>query len=168
MRVRRGFLGVAGVGIGLALFGIAFDPSDRLIWNRTASAPIGLYWLSDAPFAHGRWVVVSASSDEAQWAQAHGFVGSEWPLLKQVVGRPGDEICRDGAVILINGLEVGAAHTDDHLGRKLPVWSGCIELQDGQYFLMNDHPESLDGRYFGPTDEADLDGVATLVLAWGG
>ena len=166
MKRHKRVLSITGAGVGLALFGIAFDPSARLIWNRTASTPIGLYWLSDAPFAHGRWVVVSASSRQALWAQAHGFVGAEWPLLKQVAGGPRDKICRDGTAMLINGSEVGAAHMNDLLGRKLPVWSGCLVLQDGQYFLMNDHPDSLDGRYFGPTNEADLEGVATLLFKW--
>ncbi|MBO6690023.1 S26 family signal peptidase [Hyphomonas sp. GM-8P] len=167
MRRRKGLVCITVIGVGLVAFGAVFNPSDRLIWNRTASAPEGLYWLSDAPFAHGRWVVVSASAHEAQWAEAHGFVGRDWPLLKQISGTPSDEVCREGVRIQINGLEVGAAHIEDRLGQNLPVWSGCILLQDGQYFLMNDHPDSLDGRYFGPTDAAHLDGVATLVVTWG-
>ena len=109
MRRRKRVIGVGLLGIGLALFGAVFTPQDRLIWNRTGSAPQGLYWLSDEPFTLGRWVVVSARSDDAQWAQTQGFVGRDWPLLKQIAGLPGDEICRWDTQLLINGKVGGEA-----------------------------------------------------------
>ena len=150
---------------GLGLMGLVFfcNPQDRLIWNRTASAPVGLYWLSDDPFTPGRWVVVSARSDDAGWAQAHGFVGRDWPLLKQIAAVSGDEVCRIDGEILINGHVVEQAKEIDSQGRSLPVWTGCQVLSEAEVFLMNRHPDSLDGRYFGATDLSDLDGVAALV-----
>lgn len=166
MRRRKHVIGIGLLGIGLALFGAAFTPQDRLIWNRTGSAPKGLYWLSDEPFTLGRWVVVSASSDDAQWAEEHGFVGRDWPLLKQVAGLPGDEICRTDTQILINGTVAGEARLRDSSGRDLPSWEGCVVLGQDQLFLMNAHPDSLDGRYFGPVEIHDLVGVARLILAW--
>jgi type IV secretory pathway protease TraF len=52
-----------------------------------SSAPKGLYWLSGDPFTKGRWVVrLSQERADAQWAEARGFVGKDWPLLKQVSG----------------------------------------------------------------------------------
>ncbi|WP_373007034.1 S26 family signal peptidase [Hyphomonas sp.] len=39
-------------------------------------------------------------------------------------------------------------------------------LGEDQLFLMNAHPDSLDGRYFGPVEINDLDGVARLILHW--
>ena len=42
--MKRRALMMTGAGIGLALFGLFFSPMDRLIWNRTGSAPQGLYW----------------------------------------------------------------------------------------------------------------------------
>ena len=42
MRRRKHVIGVGLLGIGLALFGAVFTPQDRLIWNRTGSAPQGL------------------------------------------------------------------------------------------------------------------------------
>lgn len=153
-------LWITGLSAGLVLFGLGFDPADRLIWNRTASAPTGLYWLSDAPFTPGRWVVVSSQSVQAKWAQEHGFVGKGWPLLKQIAGVPGDEICRTGRDILMNDEVVAEALTVDSSGRNLPVWDGCLQLQSDEFFLLTPHPASLDGRYFGPTKQSDLDGVA--------
>lgn len=152
------------LGAGLVLFGLVFDPANRLIWNRTASAPTGLYWLSDAPFTPGRWVVVSSQSADARWAQEHEFVGEDWPLLKQIAGIAGDEICRNGRDILINDALEAEALIVDSLGRNLPVWDGCVQLQSSEFFLLTAHPASLDGRYFGPIKQTDLDGVAIPLI----
>lgn len=158
--MKRRALLMTGAGIGLALFGLVFSPMDRLIWNRTGSAPQGLYWLSDEPITHGRWVVVSARSAEAQWAEDHGFVGRNWPLLKQIAGLPGDEICRSGLEVSINGRPAATARELDSMGRALPVWQGCVLLDEGQVFLLAPHPDSLDGRYFGAMQRSDLVGMA--------
>jgi len=158
--MKRRALLMTGAGIGLALFGLTFSPMDTLIWNRTGSAPQGLYWLSDEPFTRGSWVVVAASSAEAQWAEEHGFVGRNWPLLKQIAGLPGDEICRSGVEVSINGTLVATARKQDSMGRDLPVWQGCMQLDEGQVFLLAPHPDSLDGRYFGAMQRSDLVGVA--------
>ena len=166
MRRRKRVIGLAGLGIGLALFGAVFTPQDRLICNRTGSAPQGLYWLSDEPFTKDSWAVVSARSADAQWSEDHGFVGRDWPLLKQTAGLPGDEICRTGTQVLINGSVVGDARLRDSLGRDLPSWEGCVVLGQDQLFLMNAHPDSLDGRYFGATDRSEIVAVASLILTW--
>jgi type IV secretory pathway protease TraF len=34
-------------------------------------------------------------------------------------------------------------------------------LRNGRVFLLNDTPDSFDGRYFGPTDQDALIGKAT-------
>ena len=151
-------------GIFLLVFGWVFDPLDRLIWNRTASAPTGLYWLSDEPITHGRWVVVSSQSAVAEWAEIRGYVGKDWPLLKQVAGMRGDEICRDGDEIQINSEPVAIAKPVDSSGRMLPVWEGCSVLRSDEVFLLTPHPASLDGRYFGPVNQTDLDGAAIPLM----
>jgi conjugative transfer signal peptidase TraF len=148
----------------LALFGVLFEPEARLIWNRTRSAPLGLYWLKYEPLDPGRWVVLSASSPPATWAEAHGFTGRDWPLLKQVAGVPGDEICREELAITLNGKLVAIAQPADHLGRELPSWDGCVTLKHGELFLLNPHPSSIDGRYFGAVPAADILGVAEPVF----
>nr|WP_083332539.1 S26 family signal peptidase [Hyphomonas sp. Mor2] len=147
----------------LSLVSIIWNPQKRLIWNRTASAPIGLYWLNDDPYEKGDWVIVSASSAAAKWAQRQGFVGQDWPLLKRVAAISGDEICRHSASVSINNHAVASAKNHDNRGRELPVWSGCVTLKAHEVFLLNEHPDSLDGRYFGPTQKADLMGRAHKV-----
>ena len=124
----------------------------------------GLFWLSDDPFTRDRWVVVSSQSAVSEWAEARGYVGKNWPLLKQIAGMPGDEICRNGTEILLNDKPVAVAQDVDSTGRILPVWSGCSMLEAGELFLLTPHPASLDGRYFGPIKQTDLDGVAIPLM----
>ena len=157
---------LSGLSLSAILFSAVKPVPERLVWNRTGSAPQGLYWLSDEPFTKGSWVVVSARSAEAEWASAHGFIGRDWPLLKRVAGLPGDEICRSDTTILINRERVGQARLRDSSGRHLPSWEGCVVLGQDQIFLMNAHPGSLDGRYCGPVEISDLDGIGRLILKW--
>lgn len=136
-----------------------------LIWNRTESAPLGLYWQSDGPLILDGWAVVSATAPDALWASARGYVGAGWPIIKQIRALPGDEVCREDALVSINGEPVATALRIDSRGRNMPVWHGCFTLKSGEVFLLNDLPASLDGRYFGASAVSDLSGTATLVWA---
>lgn len=158
--MKAGYALALVLGASAALFGLVVDPAAKVIWNRSASAPQGLYWLRDTPLTKGRWAVLSASSGPAQWAAARGYVGDDWPLLKQVAGLPGDTICREGKAVSINGQPAAEALSYDGMGRDLPSWDGCVTLEKGEVFLLSPHPSSLDGRYFGTVHEADILGVA--------
>ena len=161
--MRTGVAILAVTSASVCLLTLIWNPKEQLVWNRTQSAPIGLYWLSDGPYTLGDWVIVSATSAEAEWAEKQGYVGRNWPLLKRVSALPGDTICRDEAEISINGERVSIAKSSDNAGRALPRWSGCVTLNADQVFLLNKHPDSLDGRYFGPTQKDDLMGFAHKV-----
>jgi len=161
MRIGVAILAIAAASV--CLLNLVWNPNEKLIWNRTQSAPIGLYWLSDGPYKRGDWVIVSAKSADAEWAENQGYVGRDWPILKRVSAVSGDTICRRQTVVAINGERVGVANLSDKAGRELPRWSGCVALKADQVFLMNKHPDSLDGRYFGPTQKDDLMGRAHKV-----
>jgi conjugative transfer signal peptidase TraF len=154
-----------GVG-ALALLAISsvISPQKRLIWNRTNSAPTGIYWVKNRVPELGDLVLISADSDDAIWAQTHGFVGDDWPLLKHVAGQSGDRVCRLNGEILINEIRIATMMEVTSRGTNLPVWTGCRVLSDDEIFLLNSHPKSLDGRYFGPTKIKDVDGVAVLLF----
>lgn len=158
--MKSGYALALVLGGSAALFGMVFEPQKSLIWNRTGSAPIGLFRLSGEPFTIGRWVAVSSRSGPAQWASAHGFTGADWPLLKQVAALPGAEVCRENLDIFIDGEPVARALAVDSLGPDMPTWEGCIVLREDEIFLLNSHPRSLDGRYLGATKTEDVDGVA--------
>lgn len=140
------------------------NPKPLLIWNRTASAPIGLYWRLERPPLLNGWVLASPESDAANWIAAHGFLARDWPVIKRVRAVSADLVCRVDNDISINGIFVAHAFLRANSSIDLPKWSGCYVLGDDEFFLLNDHPRSLDGRYFGVTKRQEIEGG--LMVLW--
>ena len=122
-----------------------------LIWNASASVPIGLYAvLPIGALAVADLVVARPPETLADWLNQRGYLPLGVPLIKRVAGLSGQKICRDGLDVSIDGIGMAQARERDHLGRLLPAWRGCLLLHPDQIFLLNsDEPASLDGRYFG-------------------
>jgi conjugative transfer signal peptidase TraF len=96
-------------------------------------------------------VAVMPPEPFASYMVDRGYVARDVPLLKRVIGLPGQRVCRAGRAIAVDGVPLGEARDRDSLGRDLPVWQGCRVIAEGEVFLMNpDVGDSLDGRYFGP------------------
>ncbi|OCJ70570.1 S26 family signal peptidase [Agrobacterium tumefaciens] len=151
---------VMTMGVAIAAF---VDFPKKLIWNASASTPIGLY--SIAPARHlevADLVAVRAPEPLAAFMVERGYIGRGVPLMKRVAGLPGQQVCRRDHAIAIDGMPMGDALDRDHLGRPLPVWQGCRRIGEDELFLMNwSVPDSLDGRYFGPLPTSTVIGRAT-------
>ena len=164
---RRDALLAIGCGLSLILAASFINRSD-FVWNRTESVPKGLYFVDrSAPVSKGDLVAFEPSDEVRQWLDQEGIVGSNWPLLKHVSGLEGDEICRCGMEVFINGLHVADALETTWSGSALPAWQSCRTLQSGEVFLLNDHPRSVDGRYFGAQLRARILGVARPIWTYG-
>jgi conjugative transfer signal peptidase TraF len=137
-------------------------PAPWLIWNASASVPIGLYAVHPAgALQSGELLVVTAPEPLATFLDERRYLPKGIPLLKHVAALPGQIVCRTGDAITIDGAIVGAALDRDHLGRSLPVWRGCRVIAGGEVFLMNRHSvASLDSRYFGPLPTTTIVGRA--------
>ncbi|MEW6633123.1 MAG: S26 family signal peptidase [Pseudomonadota bacterium] len=124
----------------------------KLIWNASASVPIGLYLIHGGePFLAGDLVAVDPPGPLAMFLAERGYLPIGVPLIKPVLAVAGQTVCRDKLKILVDGGDVGAALERDRAGRDLPVWEGCRHIPVGAVFLMNGQArDSLDGRYFGP------------------
>lgn len=150
----------------LAIIGIAaasaVDWPLRLIWNATASAPIGFYTVEPADALDvPELVAVMPPEPLAAFMAERGYIAGGIPLLKRVVGLSGQRVCRNGSTVTVDGIEMGEALERDSLGRDLPIWQGCRVIGDDQLFLMNwEVRDSLDGRYFGPIPAASVIGRA--------
>ncbi|PDS58806.1 MULTISPECIES: S26 family signal peptidase [Rhizobium] len=152
------YFSVMGVAIA------AFIPTPlRLVWNASASVPIGLYDFD--PPRHleiGDLVAVMPDQPLADFMVERGYIGRGVPLMKRVMGLPGQQVCRAGNTITVDSVALGEALDRDRLGRELPIWQGCRRIADGDIFLMNpDVRDSLDGRYFGPIPACTVIGKAT-------
>lgn len=147
------------MGMAIAAF---VDIPKKLIWNASASTPIGLYSLTPADrFEVTDLVAVRAPEPLAAFMVERGYIGRGVPLMKRVAGVPGQEVCRRDHAVTVDGVPMGDALDRDRLGRSLPVWQGCRRIADGELFLMNwSVRDSLDGRYFGPLPTSDVIGRA--------
>lgn len=122
----------------------------KLVYNASASAPEGFYWIGAGPIRRGDFVAAVLPGPVAALAAERGYLPIGVPIIKQVAGLAGDRVCRAGAEVRINGALVATAHARDPADRPLPVWRGCRVLGADDLFLINAHPGSFDGRYFGP------------------
>lgn len=159
---------VAIVASAIAIAGLAAPLSHppRLIWNASASAPIGLYEVrSQSTFARGELVLVRPPQWVRAFAASRGYLPNTVPMLKRIAAENGDIVCRERDAITINGSVVAHALSADRAGRALPVWSGCHRLGEGEIFLLMDGVRaSFDSRYFGPVSTTSI--IAKVVPIW--
>jgi len=153
------------VTLGAALSATAsafFHPLPRLIWNGSASVPIGLYNLRPAGRLQiAELVVVRPPNALAQFLASRRYLPEGALMLKQVLALPGQIVCRNVRTITVDGIATGEALDHDARGRPLPVWQGCQRIAKSEVFLMNWKSKvSLDGRYFGPLPMTSVIGRA--------
>ena len=149
-----------------ALLALATPKTPRLVWNATASAPTGLYWVQHpVALQLGDLALAQLPPSVQNFAAQRGYLPRGVPLVKHVAALAGDRICGDGIVLTRNGLVLALRFARDHLRRPLPLWNGCRTLRAFDVLLVNDTvAHSFDGRYFGPVDRAAM--LGTLVPLW--
>ncbi|WP_254915506.1 S26 family signal peptidase [Haematobacter massiliensis] len=149
----------------VSLLGVASIASfaPRLIWNASASTPVGFYTIGEVGNLEVTdLVAVDAPEPLATFLSDGGYLPRGVPLLKRVAALPGQRVCRTGLVITVDGVPMGDALDRDRRGRLLPIWRGCQLVANGELFLMNwQVRDSLDGRYFGPLPATAVIGRAT-------
>ncbi len=82
----------ASLGIGASAI---FRPLPRLIWNASASVPIGLYAVHPAGALHvSELVVVQPPEGLASFLDERRYLPRGVPMLKRVLALPGQTVCR--------------------------------------------------------------------------
>lgn len=155
----------AGFGSAvIALIGFtAIAPSvPRLVWNLSASAPVGLYRVSPRAMPDpGDMVIAWIPPNVRELAAHRRYIPANVPLVKRVAGSRDDLVCAHDEAITINGHRITGRLLEDSVGRPMPWWQGCRLLGKGEYFLLMDEvPNSFDSRYFGPVGSGDIIGKA--------
>lgn len=163
---RRSVLAVSAIGLallgGAAMLDLVVRPAPRLVWNASASAPVGLWHIDPHARLHtGDMVLARTPRSVRTLAAKRRYLPANVPLLKRIAAENGDEVCALGQNIFINGAWVTSRRRADTQGRALPWWIGCERLRDGRVLLLMKAPESFDGRYFGSVDQDALIGKAT-------
>nr|NUR36585.1 S26 family signal peptidase [Sphingomonas sp.] len=160
--VRR--MAITGAGIAAVLVSAALPPAPRLVWNASASAPVGLYTIMPGAWVEpGDMVLAWPPARYRRLAAGRRYLPINVPLVKRVAAYGGDKVCARGQQIFVNGRKAAVRRSVDGKGRPPPTWSGCVRLHGRQLFLLNDNPASFDGRYFGVTDGQDVIGTARLL-----
>lgn len=138
------------------------QPHRMLLWNASASVPVGLYLLKTTDRRYvSELVAVVPPEPLASFLAAGNYLPRGVPMLKHVLAIAGQTVCRDGPVITVDKVAVGVARERDRRGRALPTWQGCRVIAHGSLFLMNSQSaDSLDGRYFGPLPASAVIGRA--------
>lgn len=160
---RRGYVVTAIVAsLALAVMGVV-EVTPRVLWNASASVPVGLYALRPTgQLATGDLVAVTPPKPLAWFLATRHYLPLDTPLMKRVMGLPGQRVCRVGNAVTVDAVPLGRALDRDRHGRPLPFWRGCRRVGAGEVFLMNPAAsDSLDGRYFGPLPAATVIGTAT-------
>ena len=143
-----------------------WEPPTLLVWNASASAPIGLYRLdAGKDVRRGDMVVAWTPRAARSLAARRRYLPANVPLVKRVAAVAGDRVCATGNSVSINGRPAAVRQSLDPAGRAMPWWSGCRDLRAGEYLLLMNNPASFDGRYFGVTRGSDLLGRAELLWA---
>ena len=135
----------------------------KLVWNASASAPTGLYRIERRAPGVGEYALVAPSGALARLIDERAYLPPGTPLVKRVAARAPSRVCRRGEKVTIDAVIAAVALAEDSAGRPMPRWEGCVTLAGGDAFLLNDHPQSLDGRYGGVTRQADIIGAARPV-----
>lgn len=164
-RTRLGIALASACGVAALAFAAFATPRLRLIYNASASEPIG--WYRVAPVAvlrAGDLVLTRLPADAAALADRRGYLPSHVPLLKRVGAVAPQHVCVRGGVVRIDGAPVAVALRADRVQRPLPRWRQCRRLAEGELFLLSTaHPASFDSRYYGPVPAADAIGWARPV-----
>jgi conjugative transfer signal peptidase TraF len=141
------------------------DHRPKLIWNASASVPVGLYRVEPVDrIGVSDIAVVMPPKPLADLLAQREYLPNGLPLLKHVLALGGTMVCRRGGFIIVHGVSFGHARERDSRGRPLPVWQGCRVIGNDEVFLMNWHAsDSFDSRYFGPLPLTSIIGRAVPV-----
>ncbi len=137
---------------------ISFPPKPKLLYNPSASAPIGWYKLAyKSPPKIGDQVAAYAPDWARELADERRYLPYEYPMIKTIWASSGTQICAQNNRISVPNYPVIISLPQDSLGRDMPKLSGCFTLKEGEYFLVSpDVQAGFDSRYFGAVGRENI------------
>src|SRR3546814_10311607 len=97
MRFRWGTLVTMVAAVNVVAISMWINPPPKLIWNASASVPIGFYTVRPASDLRiGDLAVVTPPDDVAMFLSVGGYLPLVVPLIKPVAALPGQNVCRNG------------------------------------------------------------------------
>lgn len=166
--LRFGVLAGAGAALAALVLPALHRPQLRLVWNASASVPLGLYGIElNATPRVGDLVAVRPSPALTRFMAERRYVEANALLVKPVAALAGTTFCRTKMRVTLDGRAVATALPRDRFDRPLPRWSGCRRLARNELVLIAPAlGVSFDSRYFGPVDRAQVIGRAIPLWTW--
>lgn len=152
----------------------AFCPYS-VVWNRTASIPMGVYLaerVDPSMLAHDdaacfRYVAPS-------WAKDRHYFPDGFMLCKYVKGLPGDTVTVSGNTVQVHWAgqsqfrPTGTLAAEDSAQRPLPPDALATQVIPSGFLLLvaPAHPNSLDSRYLGLIPAAQVTTRIHPLITW--
>jgi conjugative transfer signal peptidase TraF len=154
--------------VGLIVVALLYQPSPRIIYNPSSSAPRGWYMVkSPAELRRGDFALVKLPAPIARFADQRGYLPMTVPLLKRIGAVADDRVCERRGIVYINGIPAAQSLERDGEGRLLITWSDCRRLKAVELFLLGaSSAASFDSRYYGPVTVKSVIGVAVPLWTW--
>jgi conjugative transfer signal peptidase TraF len=164
-RFRTFWAAASAAAATAALCTLAWPPRPALLWNASASSPVGLYRVGPPKDLRPGDLVVAWPPEPARTLGAERrYLPRNVPLVKRVAAVAGDRVCAVGQAVFVNGRLETLRLERDPSGRPMPWWTGCEDLADGDHLLLTpDVPQAFDGRYFGISRRDEIVGRARLI-----
>src|SRR3546814_15974381 len=113
-----------GAGIACLAATVALPPRPRLVWNASASAPIGLYVVTPPDRIGVGDMVIAWPPDTARRLGAQRrYIPFNVPLVKRAAAAPRDTVCAPGPVLFVDARAVAPRLAVHAPRRPVPWWS---------------------------------------------
>lgn len=167
---RRTVSATSFLAIGALFLAHNSDYTPQIMYNTTASVPVGFYLIGDKDeIKVGDLAAMELTSNLQKLAEERQYIGPGIPFLKHIMALKGDTVCRENTLVSVNGISVATTIETDSKGREMPVWQGCYVLKPSEFFALNpDVQTSFDGRYFGILSANLIIGKAKPLWIFGG
>ncbi len=101
------FTTIAAAGLVLSTLG---GVTPYYIWNASNSVPIGLYRVQPVTrLTVTELVAVQPPDLLAAFLDLNGYLPNGVPMLKRVLALPGQTVCRNGAMVAVDGIDTNAS-----------------------------------------------------------
>jgi conjugative transfer signal peptidase TraF len=144
--------------------------------NTTPSIPVGVYRLTNEPLGKGAYVLFCPPPAAVfDMAKARGYLGAGYcpggygQMMKKILAIQYDVVSIGTDGVRVNGqlLPLSAPIKADGAGRPLPDYKASWVLGSTEVLVMSDsNSGSFDGRYFGPIQRLQIQGVIRPIFTW--
>jgi len=141
----------------VALCGVVTTLEQKVAWSLTESIDAKILWQADGPIN---------KDDYVRFYLSHPYLKdgkSSYPLNKRVACVTGDILKTVERDLYCNGEKIATALTHTSGGKPLDPFQWNGPIPDGKVFLLGDHVESFDSRYWGFRDVDELQRLVKLI-----